>query len=43
MAEGGAGAGPVPSMPAGPFPGSGDSARTSPGPLAVVLLRWPAR
>jgi signal transduction histidine kinase len=39
MAEGGAGAGPVPGMPAGPFPGRGGNVRTSPGPLAVVLLR----
>jgi signal transduction histidine kinase len=39
MAESGAGAGPVPGMPAGPFPGSGGSVRTGPGPLAVVLLR----
>src|ERR1700722_2164800 len=39
MAEGGAGAGPVPGMPAGPFTGSGGSVRTSPGPPAVMLLR----
>ncbi len=42
MAEGGAGAGPVASLPAGPLPGGGSGVRTSPGPLAGVLLRLAA-
>jgi signal transduction histidine kinase len=39
MAEGGAGAGPVTGLPAGPLPGSGGGVRTSPGALGGVLLR----
>jgi signal transduction histidine kinase len=39
MAEGGAGAGPVAGLPAGPLPGSGDGVRTSPGALGGMLLR----
>src|SRR5580704_15465087 len=39
MADGGAGAGPVAGLPAGPLPGSGDGVRTSPGALGGVLLR----